>query len=405
MDEITNALKQLKPGKSPGPDGLTVAYYKTFADILKPHFLSALKSFTEPINPPAEFLQAHITVIPKSGKDPSVVTNYRPISLLNVDLKWVVLSWTSKHDKNGLTTFTQTLLIQIGKIFSELSRHFPFIMTSPISDSVFSYEAVPTNISSHEPVLSTSIPNPMEIVQPESSVYNVPQGPPTVNMFAASPQWNINVPLPQIPLSTTFHQTFLKGKPFALGVVLICAGTFNVIMGIAMIFSIFRLSLISGNPFWAAVAYIITGIMTLSAYSKISLCRVRGSFAMNVISALMSGVGIILACLDLSALSFLRCRQYGSYYCSENVGGIVVHSLTLVNNLLILCVSISLGIFGCLSLGDVPSIQQVFLLHNGVMVPVSATATTSPPLPQYPIPNFVQGDVKNQPTITITQSP
>ncbi|XP_073453241.1 membrane-spanning 4-domains subfamily A member 4D-like isoform X4 [Aquarana catesbeiana] len=244
----------------------------------------------------------------------------------------------------------------------------------------------------------------MEIAQPVSSVYNVPQGPPTVNMFAATPQWNVNVPLPQVPLSTTFHQTFLKGKPFALGVVLICAGTFNVIMGIGMIFSVYGLSLISGNPFWAAVAYIITGIMTLSAYSKISICRVRGSLAMNVVSALMSGVGIVLACLDLVPMSFPRCRQYSSYYCSENVS-IVVHSLTLVNNLLIFCVSISLGVYGCLSLDDVPSIQQVFLLHNGAMVPVSVAATTSPPLTQYPIPNFVQGHVNNQPTITITQSP
>ncbi|XP_040176998.1 membrane-spanning 4-domains subfamily A member 4A-like [Rana temporaria] len=145
-------------------------------------------------------------------------------------------------------------------------------------------------------------------------------------------------------------------------------------MGIGMIFSVYRLSLISGNPFWAAVAHIITGIMTLSAYSKKSICWVRGSLATNVISALMSGVGIILACLDLVELSSLRCREHSYYYCSENVGGIVVHAMLLVNNLLILCVSLSLGVFGCLSLGDVPSIQQVFLLHNGDIVPVSATA-------------------------------
>ncbi|XP_073451342.1 uncharacterized protein [Aquarana catesbeiana] len=233
-------------------------------------------------------------------------------------------------------------------------------MTSPISDRAFSYEAVPTNISSQEPVLCTSNPNPMEIAQPVSSVYNVPQGPPTVIMSTAAPQWNVNVPLPQVSLPTTFYETFLKGKPFALGVVLICAATYNVIMGIGMIcFSIYRLSLISGNPFWAAVAYIITGIITLAAYSKPSICQ---------------------------------------------TGGIVVHALTLVNNLLILCVSIFLGVFGCLSLGNVQSVTQVFLLHNGAIFPVSALVNPSPPLTQYPIPYFVQGDVKNQPTVKITQS-
>lgn len=44
IEETTAALKQLKSGKSPGPDGLTIGYYKTFQDILAPQFTKAFNS-------------------------------------------------------------------------------------------------------------------------------------------------------------------------------------------------------------------------------------------------------------------------------------------------------------------------------------------------------------------------
>lgn len=52
-EEVDIALKQLKPGKSPGPDGLTSGYYKSFQEILRPHFLTAFNSLS-PDNPPPE---------------------------------------------------------------------------------------------------------------------------------------------------------------------------------------------------------------------------------------------------------------------------------------------------------------------------------------------------------------
>lgn len=102
--------------------------------------------------------------------------------------------------------------------FPELSRNILFIMAPHVPDSTFSYEAVPTNISSQEPILSSSNPAPIEVTQPVSSMYNIPQAPPVVNISTAVPQWNVIVPFPQVPHPTTFYQTFLKGKPFALSV-------------------------------------------------------------------------------------------------------------------------------------------------------------------------------------------
>ena len=86
-EEVKNTLKQLKPGKAPGPDGFNLLYYKTYVEELMPRFLDAFNSIREGQEMPEETLMAHIAVIKKEGKDPAQCANYRPISLLNVDLK------------------------------------------------------------------------------------------------------------------------------------------------------------------------------------------------------------------------------------------------------------------------------------------------------------------------------
>lgn len=87
LAEIQLAIKGLKPGKSPGPVGYTSAYYKTFSNILSTPLMGALNSLSSPRQVPPDFLSAHVALIPKVDKDTTDCSNYRPISLLNLDLK------------------------------------------------------------------------------------------------------------------------------------------------------------------------------------------------------------------------------------------------------------------------------------------------------------------------------
>lgn len=87
LEEWGTALRATKPGKSPGPDGFTAQYYKCFSDLLAPSFLKAFNSLSTTPYSLTTLLEAYITVIPKDEKDPANVASYRPISLLNVDVK------------------------------------------------------------------------------------------------------------------------------------------------------------------------------------------------------------------------------------------------------------------------------------------------------------------------------
>uniref|UniRef100_A0A8C5MN92 Reverse transcriptase domain-containing protein n=1 Tax=Leptobrachium leishanense TaxID=445787 RepID=A0A8C5MN92_9ANUR len=87
MKELASAVKSMKSGKSPGPDGFTMGYYKTFLPSLGPHFLKAFNSLDDQVTIPQSALLATITLLPKPDKDHTLVPNYHPISLINTDVK------------------------------------------------------------------------------------------------------------------------------------------------------------------------------------------------------------------------------------------------------------------------------------------------------------------------------
>ncbi|XP_040210578.1 CUB and sushi domain-containing protein 3-like [Rana temporaria] len=63
--EVEMAVKQMKPGKAPGPDGFSLQYYKSFGGVLTSKLLNLFNALSDPQIKPGSMLTAHITVIPK----------------------------------------------------------------------------------------------------------------------------------------------------------------------------------------------------------------------------------------------------------------------------------------------------------------------------------------------------
>ena len=85
--ECFKALQTFKNGKSPGNDGLTAEFYQAFWPTLGYLLVDSLNSSFEKGELANSQKQGIIRLIQKKNKDKRYVTNWRPISLLNVDVK------------------------------------------------------------------------------------------------------------------------------------------------------------------------------------------------------------------------------------------------------------------------------------------------------------------------------
>ena len=82
-----DALRSMKNNKSPGNDGITKEFLEYFWGKLGTFLVSTLNHSFEKGELSASQKQAIITLIEKKDKDKHLIKNWRPISLINVDIK------------------------------------------------------------------------------------------------------------------------------------------------------------------------------------------------------------------------------------------------------------------------------------------------------------------------------
>lgn len=89
IDELKDSLFSMHKKKTPGNDGLSSEFYIEFWDLLKGTFFDSVKYSFQVGFLSTSQRQAIIKLIEKKDKDKRFISNWRPISLLNVDTKIV----------------------------------------------------------------------------------------------------------------------------------------------------------------------------------------------------------------------------------------------------------------------------------------------------------------------------
>ena len=86
LRELTEAVFQQKNNRSPGPDGITAEFYKAFWYLIQRKYLAYINASKQ--SQFGEHKNTSVTtIIYKRKGETYVLANYRPISLINVDLK------------------------------------------------------------------------------------------------------------------------------------------------------------------------------------------------------------------------------------------------------------------------------------------------------------------------------
>ncbi len=99
MEELSTCLAKTRNNVAPGSSGFTGAFYKVFWVDLKSLVLTTIHNIFYNNTLPASQRYGIVTIIPKAGKDNTLIQNWRPLTLRNTLYKLIssILSFRLKH--------------------------------------------------------------------------------------------------------------------------------------------------------------------------------------------------------------------------------------------------------------------------------------------------------------------
>ena len=97
-NEITQAVSQMQNDKSPGTDGLTYEFYKSFWRLIEKDLVEVFNHSFENKELPESQKYGLLTLLFKKGER-ALLSNWRPLSLLNTDYKILAKALSVRFSK------------------------------------------------------------------------------------------------------------------------------------------------------------------------------------------------------------------------------------------------------------------------------------------------------------------